>query len=156
MFNKQCSVVADVDVGLIKLLSLIESCRVLRKTNPMRKLSLSVAWKINRAHTLPFIARHGVYPLACFYQLEPSTLQLLGIDNDIWFGSAKHRLSGLPQKTHSWEDLACRFVCRDLRRTWDNRRSHWGHMSHGVNLRGWSWGHLPRRVYSSIHLLNIS
>lgn len=83
MFNKQCSVVADVDVGLIKLLSLIESCRVLRKTNPMRKLSLSVAWKINRAHTLPFIARHGVYPLACFYQLEPSTLQLLGIDNDI-------------------------------------------------------------------------
>ena len=64
MFNKQCSVVADVDVGLIKLLSLIEACRVLRTTNPTRKLSLSVAWKINRAHTLPFIARHGVYPLA--------------------------------------------------------------------------------------------
>ena len=83
MFNKQCSVVADVDVGLIKLLSLIEACRVLRTTNPTRKLSLSVAWKINGAHTLPFIARHGVYPLACFYQLEPSTLQLLGIDNDL-------------------------------------------------------------------------
>ena len=123
MFNKQFSAVADVDVGLMRL-SLIESCTVLRKMNP----TVSCHFLLLRRSIVHIHLCYSFHrPTQCvsirLLQLEPSTSQLIGIDNDILIWIRKSLAFWLAKRLTK-HDLACRFVGRDLRRTWDDRRSH--------------------------------
>ncbi len=117
-----------------------------KKNESHSKLSLSVASKINRAHTLvlflPSPDTVCIHSLASAWAFYITTVDIL-----IWI---RESLAFWLAKRLTKHDLACRFVGRDLRRTWDDRRSH----LFQITVRRLQIAFQPKNVFSQLRYSN--